>query len=59
VYATFRSDPTSNAVETAVNEVFRYIDELEPAQGGRGRRAAKPPQGKRAASRAASKKSMK
>ncbi|MEJ6022589.1 LysR family transcriptional regulator [Ramlibacter sp. PS4R-6] len=43
VFATFRADPTSHAVETVVQEVFRYIDSA---------------QGKRARPVAASKKSM-
>jgi DNA-binding transcriptional LysR family regulator len=30
VFATFRADPTSQAVETAVQEVFRYIDAMAP-----------------------------
>ena len=58
VFATFRADPTSHAVETVVNEVFHYIDALEPAQGGRARRTAKTSQGKRAGSVGAAKKSM-
>jgi DNA-binding transcriptional LysR family regulator len=58
VYATFRADPTSHAIETVVNKVFEYIDELEPAQGGRGRRPAKAAQGKRASPGGTSKKSM-
>jgi DNA-binding transcriptional LysR family regulator len=58
VYATFRADPTSHAIETVVNKVFEYIDQLEPAQGGRGRRPAKAAQGKRASPGGASKKSM-
>jgi DNA-binding transcriptional LysR family regulator len=37
VFATFRADPTSHAVETVVNEVFHYIDALDPGRGGRGR----------------------
>jgi DNA-binding transcriptional LysR family regulator len=44
VFATYRSDPTSHAVDKVVNEVFRFI--------------GKSAQGKRAASAATSKKSM-
>jgi len=32
VFATFRADPTSHAVDTVVQEVFRYIDTVNPAR---------------------------
>lgn len=58
VFATFRADPTSHAVETVVNEAFHYIDALAPAEGGRSRRTARSTQGKRVRPEGASKKSM-
>jgi DNA-binding transcriptional LysR family regulator len=38
VFATFRADPTSDAVETVVKEVFSFIDQQQPK--GRARKAA-------------------
>jgi DNA-binding transcriptional LysR family regulator len=38
VFATFRADPTSDAVETVVKEVFSFIDQQQPK--GRAKKAA-------------------
>ncbi len=51
VFATFRADPTSHAVETVVEEVFRYIDRRHASP-------AKATKGKPARSALSSKKSM-
>ena len=62
VFATYRADPTSSAVETVVNEVFDFIGLAQPGPMRRrkaAKKAAPATQGKPARSGAASKKSMK
>jgi DNA-binding transcriptional LysR family regulator len=57
VFATFRADPTSAAVESVVKEVFRFIERQQPAPG-RKKSASRASQGKPARPALASKKSM-
>ncbi|MCJ0764067.1 LysR family transcriptional regulator [Variovorax terrae] len=56
VFASFRSDPTSSAVETVVKEVFSFIGQQEPLAARR--RGVRRLQGKPGVSLGASKKSM-
>ncbi len=42
VFATYRADPTSSAVETVVKEVFSFIDLQQPARSKRKKPPAKP-----------------
>jgi DNA-binding transcriptional LysR family regulator len=57
VFATYRADPTSAAVETVVKEVFSFIERQQPALG-RKKSMPRNSQGKPARSALASKKSM-
>jgi DNA-binding transcriptional LysR family regulator len=57
VFATYRADPTSAAVETVVKEVFNFIQRQQPGAVGK-KSAARNAQGKPARSALASKKSM-
>jgi DNA-binding transcriptional LysR family regulator len=57
VFATYRADPTSAAVETVVKEVFSFIERQQPALG-RKKSVTRTSQGKPARFALASKKSM-